>query len=558
MHEFGILRDLAVIFAIAVVVVAGLRRLHVPAIAGYIAAGVLVGPGVLRLVREVHQVELLAEVGVVLLLFGIGLELSLDRMRRLWRAIVFGGALQVAATGAATAGIAIFLGRPTGSAIFLGCVIAVSSTAVVLRGLAQRGELEAPHGRLAVGILVFQDLCVVPMMLAIPFLAGAGDTGEALSALATAVGVLVAVLLGAYVLVPRLLAAVARTRQRDLFVLAVFLACFGTAYVVTGAGISLALGAFLGGLIVAGSEYRHQALADLVPRREALASVFFVSIGMLLDLRAIAADAVMVAVLLAAILAGKSLFVFLTAALLRLPLRVCVLTGAALAQVGEFSFVLLRAAGGTGLVPEPLGTQLLVAIILSMAITPVFLAAGPHLAAGASRAPLLERLLQVRVPEPERDAPELHGHVIVAGYGMAGEQVTRSLRECGVPIVVVDLNPENVRRAAAAGHRAFFGDVTSPDVLEHLALEQASELVIAVNDPEAAIRAIRTARHHAPRLRILARCAYALDRERLLRHGADRVVAAEEAAAQELEEQVLIGCGARREDGPGTGIPEIH
>jgi len=295
--------------------------------------------------------------------------------------------------------------------------------------------------------------------------------------------VLTAVLVGARVIVPHLLSLVARTRQRDLFVLGVFLACFGTAYAVTGAGISLALGAFLGGLIVASSEYRHQAMADLVPLREALASVFFVSIGMLLDLSAIAADALMVLALFGAVLIGKFGLVFLTAALMRLPLRVCVLTGAALAQVGEFSFVLLRAADGTGLVPEPLGTQLLVAIILSMAITPILLLAGPHLAAGAARMPLLERLLLGRGPETTDIEGALDRHVIVAGYGLAGEKVAETLRRAGVPFVILDMNPENVRRAVADGYHAYYGDVTSPDVLEHLAVERALELVIAVTDP---------------------------------------------------------------------------
>lgn len=541
MHDFGILRDLAVIFAVAVVVVAGLRRLRIPPIAGYIAAGILVGPGALGLIGDLHEVEVLAEVGVVLLLFGIGLELSLDRLKRLWRAIVFGGALQVASTGAAAFGLAAWAGLDARRAIFLGCVAAISSTAVVLRGLTQRGELDAPHGRLAVGILIFQDLCVVPMMLAIPFLAGGGDSSQALAALGKAVGVLAAVLLGARLIVPRLLAWVARSRQRDLFVLAVFLTCFGTAYAVTGAGISLALGAFLGGLIVAGSEFRHQAMADLVPLREALASVFFVSIGMLLDLPAIAADAGAIVVLLLLILLGKFLFVFLTAAALKLPLRVCVLTGAALAQVGEFSFVLLRAGEPYDLLPEPLGTQLLVAIILSMAITPVFLAAGPHLATGAARVPLLEKLLNVRCPDAEGGSHALDRHVIVAGYGLAGEQVARALEGSGAPIVVLDMNPENVRRAAGAGHHAYYGDVSSRDVLEHVAIEKACQLVIAVNEPEAAIRAIRAVRPLAPQLNILARTAYAADRERLIEAGADQVVAAEQAAADELGRQVLAG-----------------
>lgn len=553
MHDFGILRDLAVIFAVAVVVVAGLRRLRVPAIAGYITAGVLAGPGVLGLVRDVHEVEVLAEVGVVLLLFGIGMELSLDRIRRLWRAIVFGGAIQVTATVAAAAGLAMLAGLTPGQSIFLGFVGAISSTAVVLRGLTQRGELDAPHGRLAVGILVFQDLCVVPMMLAIPFLAGGGDRGTALLTLGKALGVLAAVLLAARLIVPRLLALVARTRQRDLFVLAVALACFGTAYAVTGAGISLALGAFLGGLVVAGSEYRHQAMADLLPLREALASVFFVSIGMLLDLGTIADNAATVLLLFLLIVVGKFVIVFLTAASLRLPLRVCVLTGAALAQVGEFSFVLLRAGDGTGLVPEPLGTQLLVAIILSMAVTPVVLAAGPQLAAGASRVPLLERLMKVRSPEATPPQEGRNGHIVVAGYGLAGRETARVLRENGRPLVVVDLNPANVQQAAADGHPAYFGDVTSSEVLEHLDMGRALGLVLAVNDSRASARAIKSARALAPGVRILARATYAVESEGLLKLGADDVVVTEETAALELGRRVLARCEAIK-GAPGAEV----
>lgn len=542
MHEFGILRDLALIFAVAVLVVAGLRRLQVPAIAGYIASGVVVGPGVLGLIHEMHEVEILAEVGVVLLLFGIGLELSFDRIRRLWKAILVGGVLQVAATGAAATGLALLWGWEVGPSIYFGCLMAVSSTAVVLRGLTQRGELDAPHGRVAVGILIFQDLCVVPMMLAIPFLAGQGDRRDALAALGLAVLVLVTVLVAARILVPRLLRLVARSRQRDLFVLTVALACFGTAYAVTGAGISLALGAFLGGLVVAGSEYRHQAMADLLPLREALSSVFFVSIGMLLDLRAIAADAGPILFLFLLILLGKFVIVFLTAAAMRLPLRVCVLTGAALAQVGEFSFVLMKSAEGTGLVPDDLANPLLVAIILSMAVTPVFLAMGPHIAAGASRVPLLDRMLRVASPAEARSPEGRRDHIIIAGFGLAGEMVSRVLQQDGRRFVIVDINPHNVRRAVAEGHNAFYGDVTSAEVLEHLDIQHARGLVLAVNDTGATRRAVRAARQQAPGVNILARALYAGDGEELVALGANQVVINEETAARELGKVVLATC----------------
>jgi CPA2 family monovalent cation:H+ antiporter-2 len=540
MHDFAILQDLVVILLVAVVVVVVLTRARVPALAGFVLAGVLVGPHGLGLVDDAHEVELLAEVGVVLLLFGIGLELSLDRIRRLWRAILLGGSLQVGLTAAITGALAVAGGLEPRQAVFLGCVISVSSTAIVLRGLSARGELDAPHGRLALGILIFQDLCVVPMMLVIPLLAGQGGSGaEALGRLGTAVGVLAAVLLGSRLLVPRLLAHVSRSRQRDLFILSVFLICIGTAWLSSLAGISLALGAFLGGLIVAGSEYRHQALADLIPARDVLASVFFVSIGMLLDLEAAAARAGMILGLLGAILLGKFLVILATTSIMRLPLRVSILTGAALAQVGEFSFVLLSSARSTSLVPEPLGSSLLVAIILSMAITPFILAFGPHLAAGAGRMTWLNRLLQVQTPEQAAREHALRDHVVVAGYGLTGRTLAHALREAGTAFIVVDLNPANVRAAAAAGHPACFGDITSSEVLRELGIGEARRFVVAVNDPDAVERSVRIARALAPGLTILARTSYESDAARILTAGADQVVAAEVEAAAGMRDRVL-------------------
>jgi CPA2 family monovalent cation:H+ antiporter-2 len=534
------LKDLVIIFATAVIVVALLRRIHIPSIAGFIVAGVLAGPSGLRLVDDIHQVEVLAEVGVVLLLFGIGLELSIDRIRQLWRAVIVGGAVQVGLTILVVVGIATLRDIRFNSAVFLGFVIAISSTAIVLRGLATRGELQAPHGRLALGILLFQDLCVVPMILVIPLLGHAGGGGAApLRTLLKAILVLGGVLAAARLIVPRLLEVVARTRQRDLFVLAVFLICLGTAWVLSIVGISLALGAFLAGLVVAGSEFRHQAMSDLVPFREVLASIFFVSIGMLLDLGSILLYAGPILGILAAILLGKFAIIFVTAAFMRLPLRVCILTGAALAQVGEFSFVLLRTAGGYELLPEPFAGNLLVAIILSMLITPFALALGPHLASGADRMGWLTRLLQVRTPEDVQRDMDLRDHVIIAGYGVTGQELANALQECGTPYIVVDLNIENVRRAASHGEPACLGDITSPDVLEHLGLDHAKELVVAINDIEATALAIRAARSLAPKLRILARSHYVTDALRLFKAGATDVVSAEAEGAVQVTARIL-------------------
>lgn len=549
MHEFDVLWELVVIFVIGVAVATLLRRVHVPPIAGFIVAGVLIGPRAIGVVPDLHQVELLAEVGVVLLLFGIGLELSLDRVKRLWRPIMLGGTLQVGLTALSTLGLGLIFGLEWRIALFLGLLASVSSTAIVLRGMESRGEVDAPHGRLTLGILIFQDLCVVPMMLALPFLAGtAGSTWAVLAALARAAGVLLGVLVAARLIVPRVLGYIAQTRQRDLFVLAVLVVCLGAAWAVSLVGISLSLGAFIGGLVVAGSQFRHQAMADLIPFREVFASLFFISVGMLLDPMALLANPGPVLFILAAILLGKFALVFLTAVIMRLPLRVCVLSGMALAQVGEFSFVLSRAAQGTPLVEDSASGYLISAAILSMLLTPLALAVAPHMATGMGRFRALTRVLGVTTLKEDTEARgSIEGHVIIAGYGIAGEELARALRESGIPYVVVDLNPENVQRAERDGTRACYCDVTSPEILEHIGASHARELILVINDPDALMRAIKAARLLAPQLPILVRTRYLGDVKRLLEAGATRVVTEEVEAAAEITADVLSRHGVERE-----------
>ncbi len=546
MSELSLLYDLVIIFAVAVAVVAALRRIGVPPIAGFILAGTLSGPQGLGFVHDPHQVRVLAEVGVVLLLFGIGLELPLERLRRLWRPVLIGGTLQMGITLLGVFAFAWLYGLGFGASVFLGFLVAVSSTAIVLRGLDERGELEAPHGRLTLGILIFQDLCVVPMMLAIPLLAGLGPPGwKLLFALSKTVVLLAAVLLAARLVAPLALHWVAQTRQRELFLLTVFLVCIGTAWAASLAGVSLALGAFLAGLVVAGSEYRDQALADLIPFRGVLTSVFFVSVGMLIEPRALSANVGPVLALLGLILIGKFLVVFSTGVFMRLPLRVCVLSAAALAQMGEFFFVLTRAAEGTGLLPEPWASHFSTAAILSMLVAPLALSFGPHLAAGVGKIRVLTTLLRVRTAEDAaRRVQKFRDHVIIAGYGVAGLELSRSLEEAGVPFVIVDLNPANVRRAVSEGKPAYFGDVTSREVLELLGAAHARDLVIVINDPGAAERAVKAACRACPELHILVRSRYLADVEGLLAAGASKVIPAELEAAVEVTSDVLGRHGA--------------
>jgi len=549
MADIVYLQNFVVIIAIAVVVVAILHRIGIPTIAGFIFAGVVVGPNALAVVSDPHEVELLAEIGVALLLFGIGLELPLDRLKRLWRPIIIGGTLQVGVT----IFIAYFIARsfdlPANVSILIGCLLAVSSTAIVLRGLEVRGEVDAPHGRLTLGILVFQDLLVVPMILLVPILSGSGTAAEdVFFTMLRALLIITAILLSARLIVPRILHFIAKTRQRQLFLLSVLLIAIGTAWVTSNAGVSLALGAFLAGLVVAGSEYRHQVLADMFPFKEVLTSIFFISIGMLLSPMLIVENIIPIVLLLAAILFGKAFIVFLTGMIMRLPVRVAILASAALAQVGEFSFVVSRTAQSTGLLTDSLANIIIPASILSMFITPFALALGPHIAAGVGKVKTITRLLEVISVE---DAPEkiqkMKDHVIIGGYGFAGAMLADSLKACGLPYLIIELNPANVRRAVENGDLAYYGDITSPVVLEHLGITQARELVLVINDPQANIRAIKAARLLAPNLHITVRANYLLDVKLLLEAGADDVIPAELEASVAITSRIIKRCGITSE-----------
>jgi len=538
------LRDLVLILAVAVPVVAGLQRVGVPTIVGFVLAGVLLGPGALSLVDDPHQVEVLAEIGVVLLLFGIGMELSPAKLLKLWRPTLLGGGLQVGLSVAAGWAVARAFSLTGAQGLALGFVLALSSTAVVLRSLATRGETEAPQGRWMLGILLFQDLAVVPMMLAIPLLAGAGGptgAGAWLGLLGRVVPVLAGVLLAGTLIVPRLLGLIARTRARDLFILTVLLIGVGTAWLTSLAGVSLALGAFLAGTVVAGSTYRHQALADLVPTREVFTSLFFVSVGMLLDPALLLRAGLDVLLLLLAVLATKAAILALVARTLRAAPRVALQVAGGLAGLGEFAFVLLR-AGAADLLGAALTERLVAVAILSMLATPLLLAVTARLSWRASRGD------DPPTPEDSAHAGPQEGRVVIAGYGVVGEQLSNLLARLGEAHVVVDLNTDNVRRAQGRGRDALFGDVSRPDVLAHLRLAHARELIILISDSRAVLESVRAARQAAPNLHIVARTRFVDEADDLRAAGADVVVTEEGEAGLGVREHLLRRRGRSRDE----------
>jgi monovalent cation:H+ antiporter-2, CPA2 family len=520
MGHVPLLDELAIVAALAVFVTVALARLKLPTVAGLLLAGALLGPFGLRLVSSVHAIEVLAEVGVVLLLFSIGLEFSLARLRDVLRQVALGGALQVGLTTGVTTGIAMLLGQPFGRGLFYGFAFALSSTAIVLRALAERRELDAPHGKFIVGTLIFQDLCVVPMVLIVPLLGAGSHAGHAAASVALALGkaavVVTSTILLARFVVPKILGWVDASRSREVFLLAILGLCIGTAWLTSMVGLSLALGAFLGGMVVADTEYSHRAMGDILPLRDAFVSVFFVSLGMLFDVRVVVSHPLLVGGLLLGFLLAKGLLATFAALAMRFPSRVAWLAGVGLAQFGEFGFVLARLAQKSGVVDEQQVSPLLAAGIASMFLTPLLVRAAPHITAGERLLAPLERLIGVRSIDEADESRKLENHVIIIGFGVAGQLTARALQAAQAPFVVLELNADNVRRGKQQGLPVYYGDATSEEALGHAHLSEARQVVLLMNDPQAAQRIVDMLRRVAPRVPVLMRTRYLAEREGLL------------------------------------------
>ncbi|MBF0285156.1 MAG: cation:proton antiporter [Magnetococcales bacterium] len=542
----ALLNDLMVIFALAVAVSYLCGLVRIPVILGFLLTGTLVGPHGFALAGSVHAIEELAEVGVMLLLFVIGMEISLEQMARMRRVVALGGGLQLGLTIAATAALASPIFPGWGSPLFVGFLAAMSSTAIVLKLLQERAEMASPQGQATLGVLIFQDVMIVPMILLTPLLAGGGGAAESsgLEQAARVVGVM-AMLAALTQLVPRLLLRITRTRSRELFLLSIILLCLFVAWSTAKAGLSLALGAFLAGVIIGRSEYSHQAVGDVLPFRDVFLSLFFVSVGMLLDVRYLLDHLGLAMALTLGLAAMKWLTASGALLLAGAPLKAALLSGAALAQIGEFSFVLSKTGMDLGLFPREYYQPFLAVSILSMAAAPFMIRFAPAAVEGVLRRPALQQWVRRRLEaESAADADSLQqaplrDHLIIVGYGAVGRITETAARSAGVVTVVLEMNPETVRRERRAGVNIRFGDAAQEPVLEEAGLHHARVLLVAIPDAASSLRVVETARRLNPVLHIVARTHWAQEADELLRLGANEVIHADYEAAMEILAKVL-------------------
>ena len=537
------LNEIVALFLVSVVIAYLCYRLKLVPIVGFLIAGVVIGPNALGLVPDRELVDILAEIGVILLLFTIGIEFSLEKLNRIRKAILVGGGLQVALTTGAVVSILLAFGIDPNTSIYTGFLIALSSTAIVLGLLSQRGETDTPAGQLSLAVLIFQDLAIIVMVLLVPILAGQADTGlDILWVIGKALLLIALVILLARRIVPWILEKVANTRKQELFLLTVVAICFGTAALTSIANVSLALGAFLAGLVVSESHFSEHALSEILPLRTIFNAVFFVSVGMLLDIGYLIQYPLLLLGSAAAVVILKLVITSGSLLALGYPVRIAAASGLALAQIGEFSFVLERAGRLAGLSPAgmgELGSQTFIAVsVFLMILTPFQVKAGPALGRLLAGTPLRRFGSETRERENGKKR-KLEDHVIIVGYGPAGRRLVNVLKETGIPFVVIEMNPVSVAEMRAEEITVIYGDATRQHILERANVTRAKLCVIATNDPASSPRIVRIAHFQNPTLQIIVRTRYLSDVELLEEAGADVVIPEELETTVRIFSQVL-------------------
>lgn len=534
-----LLQDLLIILLFSVIVVFILQRFRIPSILGFLITGIIIGPDGLSLISTGEVVNMISEIGVILLLFVIGMELSLKQLASIRKTILIGGVIQVGLAIAISAFISRILGLSWNHAVFAGFLVSLSSTAIVLKILQDRNEISAPHGKNALGILIFQDIIIIPMILVTPILAGeTSRIGLSLLSLFLKTGLIVLfTLISARYIVPWLMHFIAKTKSKELFMLATLTICFAVASLTSEAGLSLALGAFLAGLIISESEYSHQATSTILPFKELFTSFFFISIGILLEIDFFLENAGVVLLLVLAIFIIKMTVATFATALLKHPPRTALLTGLALFQIGEFAFILSRVGIENGLLTQQMNQYFLSVSIVTMFLTPFIMMFSEELAILLIPPAIKKKwgtflLKGTRAEKPKGD--ELNNHLVIIGYGINGRNVSKAARYINIPYVILELNSDTVRQEKAKGESIYFGDASQPHILESVNVNKARAVVIAISDPTATEYIVSNIRHICQSVYVIVRTRYVSKINELIALGADEVI------PEEFETSIII------------------
>ena len=538
--EMDIFTDLAFIFLISIIILILFYRLKIPSVIGFLLAGVIVGPVGLGLVHDTENVQFLAEVGIIFLLFTIGMEMSIDKMVKSRRMLFFGGGVQVLSTIALVTALVMFFGYDWHLALFAGMLVSLSSTAIDMKVLQVRKEVDTPHGRAALSILIFQDLAIIPMMLVTPYIMGGDspDAASAIGALLIGIVIVIVVFLTSRHIVPGLLYKAAKIKDQELFIYIVLGTCMLIAFVSNRFGLSLSLGAFLAGLIISESEYSTHALYNVLPFKDMFMSFFFVSTGMMFSAVVMIDHLVLVALLVVGVVVLKLFTGMFAGFAAGLSPNVSVLASFNLAQMSEFSLILGSAGFAAGLLTSDMYQIFLAVTILSMALSPFLINLGDQVAPRIGKR-LSERIGAKHNAEIELDHDDIKDHIIVAGYGICGRNVVRSATLANIPYRVIELNPDTVKSERKNGVSILYGDAGQSEVLIHAGIMTARICVIVIDSPFATHQIVKMARELNPTVHIIARTHFLGEVSNLLEIGAQEVISEEFETSVEIFSRIM-------------------
>jgi CPA2 family monovalent cation:H+ antiporter-2 len=552
------------ILGLAIVVILAIALLYVgnsfriPSIVCFLLIGMLAGPYGLGVISDEASIDTIGEIGIILLLFTIGLEFSFEKLFKSWRIAIIGGLLQVTMTIIAVTFVVYSMHVPFNAALVFGFIISLSSTAIVMKILQERHAVDTLEGRTLLGILIFQDLAIIPMILILPILMGGEgtDISNLPAEIVKVAVILVVVIVLARWIIPSFLNRVALQRNRELFVATIAGICISVAWLTSQAGLSFTLGAFVAGLIIGESDYNIDALSHIIPFRDVFAAVFFLSIGMLLNTPDILQDysfVLLILYIVTLIVGIKILTGAFAAAVVGMPARICIFSGLALCQVGEFSFVLAKTGLSSGFIPDMVYQIFLASAIITMALTPVTMNASPAAVDLFYRVFPRRRKADTAIDNETGPEHGISDHIVIAGYGITGKSVARAAEIIGIPYTVIEMNPDNIRHEKVSRRLNFvLGDAVQTEVLEHAGICRARALVIAVSELEAVPRIVHMARSLAPQISIIARTRNIRHADYLMSLGADEVVSEEYEAAKEIFTRAL-----RKYQLPGSEIETI-
>lgn len=548
--------ELFLLLAATLVVLFISSRIYLPTIIGFFVTGILIGPSGLHLFTY-EQVSLVAEFGLILLMFTIGLEIPLKNLLEMRRIVLLAGGSQILLTAFFVWLILTACGIASGTALLLGLMAAASSTAIVLNIYQNNGQIDTRHGKLILAVLISQDIAVIPIMLLLPLLAGTGGTVvSSLLTLGTDVVALVVVLGIALIVVPRILDVVAAQRKRELFIISVVTICIGVAWILSLVGVSMSLGAFLAGVAIAGSEYNHEVIGIIMPIRDLMTSIFFISVGMMLSLTFMWEHILIIFAIVVVLILGKMVIASAAGILAGSPPSAAVIGGISLAHIGEFSFVLGATGLSLGLLNDNMYQMFLAVAILSMTLAPFVVDAAPEVSRRMMSNPLFWKY-----SSPSSDGTEAEGagtehdveheYVIVVGFGPAGKYVVRALKRVGREYIILEMNPQTVAAEKAKGENIVYGDASLEPILRYAGINRAKTLVITIPDSATVRGVASTARRMNPWTTIITRTRYTRESPALFKIGVDEVIADEREAGLAMTRRVFTN-----ENVPATDLDE--